>query len=395
MFVYADNAATTAMSQAAVEAMTPALHELYGNPSSLHQKGREANLALIAARETVAKCLNAQPNEIYFTGCGTEADNWAITEAARLGALAGKKHIISDTIEHHAVLHTLAKLEKQGFEVTYLPVHENGVVRVEELAAAIRPDTCLVTIMFSNNEIGTLQPIREIGALCRERGVLFHTDAVQAVGHVPVDVEKDNIDMLSLSGHKFHAPKGIGALYCKKSVKLKNFIEGGAQERGRRGGTEAIPAILAMAAALKESCDHMEENMAHISAMRDKLIAGLSQIPCSRCNGDPDHKVPGIVSFCFEGIEGESLLLRLDMAGICASSGSACTSGSLDPSHVLLAIGRVHDVAHGSLRLSLSEYNTDEEIDHILKVVPEVVQYLRNMSPVWRDLQTGKRQYIL
>ncbi len=386
MFVYADNAATTAMSQAAVEAMTPALHELYGNPSSLHQKGREANLALIAARETVAKCLNAQPNEIYFTGCGTEADNWAITEAARLGALAGKKHIISDTIEHHAVLHTLAKLEKQGFEVTYLPVHENGVVRVEELAAAIRPDTCLVTIMFSNNEIGTLQPIREIGALCRERGVLFHTDAVQAVGHVPVDVEKDNIDMLSLSGHKFHAPKGIGALYCKKSVKLKNFIEGGAQERGRRGGTEAIPAILAMAAALKESCDHMEENMAHISAMRDKLIAGLSQIPCSRCNGDPDHKVPGIVSFCFEGIEGESLLLRLDMAGICASSGSACTSGSLDPSHVLLALGMPHEIAHGSLRLSLSEYNTMEQVDYILQVVPEVVKTLRQMSPVWMHM---------
>ena len=386
MFVYADNAATTAMSQAALEAMMPAMHELYGNPSSLHQKGREANLALIAARETVAKCLNAQAREIYFTGCGTEADNWAITEAARLGALTGKKHIISDTIEHHAVLHTLARLEKQGFEVTYLPVHENGVVRVEELAAAIRPDTCLVTIMFANNEIGTLQPIREIGALCREKGVLFHTDAVQAVGHVPVDVEKDNIDMLSLSGHKFHAPKGIGALYCKKSIKLKNFIEGGAQERGKRGGTEAIPAILAMAAAMKESCDHMEENMAHITAMRDKLIAGLSKIPCSRCNGDPDHKVPGIVSFCFEGIEGESLLLRLDMAGICASSGSACTSGSLDPSHVLLALGMPHEIAHGSLRLSLSEYNTMEQMDYILQVVPEVVKTLRQMSPVWMHM---------
>lgn len=386
MFVYADNAATTAMSQAALEAMMPAMHELYGNPSSLHQKGREANLALIAARETVAKCLNAQAREIYFTGCGTEADNWAITEAARLGALTGKKHIVSDTIEHHAVLHTLARLEKQGFEVTYLPVHENGVVRVEELAAAIRPDTCLVTIMFANNEIGTLQPIREIGALCREKGVLFHTDAVQAVGHVPVDVEKDNIDMLSLSGHKFHAPKGIGALYCKKSIKLKNFIEGGAQERGKRGGTEAIPAILAMAAAMKESCDHMEENMAHITAMRDKLTAGLSKIPCSRCNGDPDHKVPGIVSFCFEGIEGESLLLRLDMAGICASSGSACTSGSLDPSHVLLALGMPHEIAHGSLRLSLSEYNTMEQMDYILQVVPEVVKTLRQMSPVWMHM---------
>ena len=383
MFVYADNAATTAMSKAAVDAMLPAMKELYGNPSSLHLKGREANLALISARETVAKCLNAEPREIYFTGCGTEADNWAITEAARLGAETGKRHIISDTIEHHAVLHTLAKLEKQGFEVTYLPVHENGLVRVEELAEAIRPDTCLVTIMFANNEIGTLQPIREIGAICREKGIIFHTDAVQAVGHVPVDVVADNVDMLSLSGHKFHAPKGDGALYCKKSIKLKNFIEGGAQERGKRGGTEAIPAILAMAAALKESCDHLEENMAKVTAMRDKLIAGLSQIPNSRCNGDPDHKVPGIVSFCFEGIEGESLLLRLDMAGICASSGSACTSGSLDPSHVLLALGMPHEIAHGSLRLSLCEYNTMEEVDYILTQVPEVVRTLRQMSPVW------------
>ena len=325
MFVYADNAATTAVSKTALDAMLPALGELYGNPSSLHQKGREANLALIAARETVAKCLNAQPREIYFTGCGTESDNWAITEGARLGAAAGKRHIISDTIEHHAVLHTLTKLEKEGFEVTYLPVHENGLVRLEELAAAIRPDTCLVTIMYANNEIGTLQPIREIGALCRERGILFHTDAVQAVGHVSVDVVRDNIDMLSLSGHKFHAPKGVGAMYCRKGIKLKNFIEGGAQERGLRGGTEAIPGILAMAAALKESCEHLEENAEKVTAMRDKLIEGLSRIPCSRCNGDPDHKVPGIVSFCFEGIEGESLLLRLDMAGICASSGSACT----------------------------------------------------------------------
>ena len=383
MFVYADNAATTAMSRAAADAMLPAMGELYGNPSSLHQKGREANYALMGAREAVAKCLHAEPREIYFTGCGTEADNWAITEAARLGALAGKKHIISDAIEHHAVLHTLKKLEKQGFSVTYLPVHENGLVRLEELEAALRPDTCLVTVMFANNEIGTLQPIREIGALCRERGVLFHTDAVQAVGHVPVDVEADNIDMLSLSGHKFHAPKGVGALYCKKSIRLENFIEGGAQERGKRGGTEAIPAILAMAAALQESCAHMEENMAHISAMRDKLIAGLSRIPNARCNGDPDHRAPGIVSFCFEGIEGESLLLRLDLAGICASSGSACTSGSLDPSHVLLALGLPHEIAHGSLRLSLSEYNTMEEVDYILQQVPEVVRTLRQMSPVW------------
>ena len=386
MFVYADNAATTAMSKAAAGAMLPAMQELYGNPSSLHQKGREANMALMGARETVARCLNASPKEIYFTGCGTEADNWAILEGARMGAEAGKKHIISDAIEHHAVLHTLAKLEKQGFDVTYLPVHENGLVRLEELAAAIRPDTCLVTVMFCNNEIGTLQPVREIGALCREKGILFHTDAVQAVGHVPVDVEADNIDMLSLSGHKFHAPKGVGALYCKKSIKLKNFIEGGAQERGRRGGTEAIPGILAMAAALEESCAHLQENMEKVTAMRDRLIAGLSQIPYSRCNGDPDHKAPGIVSFCFEGIEGESLLLRLDLAGICASSGSACTSGSLDPSHVLLALGMPHEVAHGSLRLSLCEYNTMEEVDYILEQIPEVVRTLRQMSPVWMHM---------
>ena len=386
MFVYADNAATTAVSKTAFDAMLPAMQELYGNPSSLHQKGREANMALMAARETIAKCLNAQPREIYFTGCGTEADNWAITEGARLGALEGKKHIISDVIEHHAVLHTLSKLEKQGFEVTYLPVHENGVVRLEELEAAIRPDTCLVTIMYSNNEIGTIQPIREIGALCREKGILFHTDAVQAIGHMPVDVELDHIDMLSLSGHKFHAPKGVGALYCKKSVKLKNFIEGGAQERGRRGGTEAIPAILAMAAAMKESCEHLEENMAKVSAMRDKLIEGLSKIPCSRCNGDPNHRAPGIVSFCFEGIEGESLLLRLDMAGICASSGSACTSGSLDPSHVLLSLGLPHEIAHGSLRLSLCEYNTMQDVDYILEQVPQVVKTLREMSPVWHHM---------
>ena len=386
MFVYADNAATTAMSKAAIDAMTPAMHQLYGNPSSLHQKGREANYALMDARETVARCLNAQPREIYFTGCGNESDNWAITEGARLGAEQGKRHIISDPIEHHAVLHTLAKLEKQGFEVTYLPVHEDGVVRLEDLAAAIRPDTCLVTIMFSNNEIGTVQPIREIGALCRERGVLFHTDAVQAVGHLPIDVAADNIDMLSLSGHKFHAPKGVGALYCKKSVPIRNFIEGGAQERGRRGGTEAIPAILAMAAAMKDSCEHMEENMARVSAMRDKLIDGLSKIPRSRCNGSPDYRAPGLVSFCFEGIEGESLLLRLDLAGICASSGSACTSGSLDPSHVLLALGMPHEVAHGSLRLSLCEYNTMEEVDYILEQIPEVVRTLRQMSPVWMHM---------
>ncbi|MDE7010786.1 MAG: cysteine desulfurase NifS [Oscillospiraceae bacterium] len=394
MFVYADNAATTAMSKTAVDAMLPAMHELYGNPSSLHQKGREANLALIRAREAVAQCLNAEPREIYFTGCGTESDNWAITEAARLGAERGKRHIISDPIEHHAVLHTLKKLEKQGFQVTYLPVYDDGVVRLEDLEKALREDTCLVTIMFSNNEIGTVQPIREIGALCRERGILFHTDAVQAVGHIPVDVEADNIDMLSLSGHKFHAPKGVGALYCKKSIRLRNFIEGGAQERDKRGGTEAIPAILAMAAALEESCAHLEENRVKVCAMRDKLIAGLSRIPNSRCNGSPDHRAPGIVSFCFEGIEGESLLLRLDLAGICASSGSACTSGSLDPSHVLLALGMPHEIAHGSLRLSLCEYNTMAEVDYILEQVPQVVRELRQMSPVWsRMLETMPDPY--
>ena len=383
------------MSKAAANAMLPAMGELYGNPSSLHQKGREANMALMGARETIAKCLNAEPREVYFTGCGTEADNWAITEGARLGALAGKRHIISDTIEHHAVLHTLRRLEKQGFEVTYLPVHENGMVRLDELEAAIRPDTCLVTIMFVNNEIGTVQPIREIGKLCRERGVLFHTDAVQAVGHVPVDVAADNIDMLSLAAHKFHGPKGVGALYCKKSIRLQNFIEGGAQERNKRGGTEAIPSILAMAAALKESCAHLEENMEKVSAMRDRLIEGLSEIPCSRCNGDPDHRAPGIVSFCFEGIEGESLLLRLDLAGICASSGSACTSGSLDPSHVLLALGMPHEIAHGSLRLSLCEYNTMEEMDYILSQLPDIVRTLREMSPVWmHKLETMEDPYL-
>ena len=395
MFVYADNAATTAVSKTAMEAMLPALGELYGNPSSLHQKGREANFALMDARETVAKCLGAEAREIYFTGCGTEADNWAITEGARMGAEQGKKHIISDAIEHHAVLHTLKKLEKQGFEVTYLPVHENGLVRLEELRAAIREDTCLVTIMYVNNEIGTIQPVREIGALCREKGVLFHTDAVQAVGHIPVDVVKDNIDMLSLSGHKFHAPKGVGALYCKKSVRLKNFIEGGAQERGKRGGTESIPAILAMAAALRESCENLEANMAKVTAMRDKLIAGLSQIPNSRCNGEPSRKAPGVVSFCFEGIEGESLLLRLDLAGICASSGSACTSGSLDPSHVLLAIGRPHEIAHGSLRLTISEETTEEDVEYLIEAVRDVVAYLRSMSPVWRDLESGKTPHII
>ena len=383
MFVYADNAATTAMSPAALEAMTTALRDVYGNPSSLHQKGQEAADALAEARATMAKYLGAQPREIYFTGCGTEADNWAIRFAAHEGAAKGKRHLISTPIEHHAVLHTLAVLEKEGFEVTYLPVYENGVVRPEDLEAAIRPDTALVTVMFANNEIGSIQPIARLGEICHNHGVLFHTDAVQAAGHLPINVVEQHIDMLSLSGHKFHAPKGVGALYCRKGIALKPFIEGGAQERGKRAGTEALPSIIAMSVAFREACEHMEENAKKVSAMRDRLIEGLSKIPYSRLTGDPVNRLPGMVSFCFEGIEGESLLLRLDLAGICASSGSACTSGSLDPSHVLLAIGLPHEIAHGSLRLSLCEYNTEEQVDYILVQVPQVVRTLREMSPVW------------
>ena len=395
MYVYADNAATTAMSKVAVDAMTPYLMQEYGNPSSLHSVGQRAKEALEAARATVAQCLGCEPREIIFTSGGSEADNQAILSAARLGARKGKKHIISTAFEHHAVLHTLAKLEKEGFEVTYLDVSHSHTITAQQVKDAIREDTCLVTVMYANNEIGSILPIGEIGAICKEAGVPFHTDAVQAVGHLHINVKEENIDMLSLSGHKFHGPKGVGALYVRRGFPIQNLIEGGAQERGKRAGTENIAGIVSMAAALKDACDHMDENMPRVAAMRDRLIAGLSQIPHSALNGDPVNRLPGNVSFCFEGIEGESLLLLLDMNGVAASSGSACTSGSLDPSHVLLAIGRVHDVAHGSLRLSLSEYNTDEEIDHILKVVPEVVQYLRNMSPVWRDLQTGKRQYIL
>ncbi len=394
MFVYADNAATTAVSEAAIAAMNHGLREVYGNPSSLHQKGREASAALRKARETMARNLNAKPEEIYFTGCGTESDNWALRYAARAGAAKGKKHIISTPIEHHAVLHTLESLEKEGFEITLLPVYENGIVRLEDLEQAIRPDTALVSVMYANNEIGSIQPISEIGALCRERGVWFHTDAVQAAGHLPIDVEAQHIDMLSLSGHKFHAPKGVGAFYCRKGIPLKPFIEGGAQERGKRAGTEALPSIMAMAAAFDDICSHMAENTAKVTALRDKLIAGLRQIPFSRLTGDPVQRLPGMVSFCFEGIEGESLLLRLDMAGICASSGSACTSGSLDPSHVLLAIGLPHEIAHGSLRLSLSEYNTEEEIDYILQQVPQVVRTLREMSPVWaRMMEHSENPY--
>ena len=395
MRVYADNAATTKMSQVAIDAMLPYFAEVYGNPSSLHSIGQEAKEALDAARETVAACLGCEPREIYFTSGGSEADNQAIISAARLGARKGKKHIISTAFEHHAVLHTLNKLEKEGYEVTYLDVSNGHNITAQQVKDAIREDTCLVTVMYANNEIGSVLPIAEIGAICKEAGVPFHTDAVQAAGHLHINVKEQNIDMLSLSGHKFHGPKGVGALYCRRGFPLTNVIEGGAQERGKRGGTENIAGICGMAAALKDACDHMDERMAHVTAMRDKLIAGLSQIPHCDLNGDRVNRLPNNVSFCFEGIEGESLLLLLDFKGVAASSGSACTSGSLDPSHVLLAIGRVHDVAHGSLRLSLSDYNTDEEMDHILKVVPEVVQHLRNMSPVWRDLQTGKREYIL
>ncbi|MBO4938551.1 MAG: cysteine desulfurase NifS [Oscillospiraceae bacterium] len=395
MHVYADNAATTKMSQVAINAMLPYFDKVYGNPSSLHSIGQEAKEALDAARETVAKCLGCEPREIYFTSGGSEADNQAIISAARVGARKGKKHIISTAFEHHAVLHTLNKLEKEGYEVTYLDVKEGHNVTARQVRDAIREDTCLVTTMYANNEIGSILPIAEIGAVCKEAGVPFHTDAVQAAGHLHINVKEQNIDMLSLSGHKFHGPKGVGALYCRRGFPLTNVIEGGAQERGKRAGTENIAGICGMAAALEDACQHMDENMPKVAAMRDKLIEGLSKIPHCALNGDPVNRLPGNVSFCFEGIEGESLLLLLDFKGVSGSSGSACTSGSLDPSHVLLAIGRVHDVAHGSLRLSLSEYNTMEEVDHMLKVVPEVVEHLRKMSPVWRDLQTGKREYIL
>ena len=395
MQVYADNAATTKMSRVALEAMMPYFETVYGNPSSLHSIGQEAKEALEDARARVAACLGCEPREVYFTSGGSEADNQAIISAARLGARKGKKHIISTAFEHHAVLHTLNKLEKEGFEVTLLDVKNNHNITAQQVKDAIREDTCLVTTMYANNEIGSVLPIAEIGAVCKAAGVPFHTDAVQAVGHLHINVKEQNIDLLSLSGHKFHGPKGVGALYCRRGFPLVNVIDGGAQERGKRAGTENLPAIMGLAAALEDACAHMDENMPRVAALRDKLIEGLSKIPHCALNGDPVNRLPGNVSFCFEGIEGESLLLLLDMKGVCASSGSACTSGSLDPSHVLLAIGRVHDVAHGSLRLSLSEYNTDEEIDHILTAVPEVVAYLRGISPVWRDLQTGKREYIL
>ncbi len=395
MHIYADNAATTKMSSTSINAMLPYLNNIYGNPSSLHSVGQKANEALFSARSKIAELINCNPNEIIFTSGGSEADNQAIISAAKLGAAKGKKHIISTAFEHHAVLHTLNKLESEGYEITLLDVHENGLITPNQVNDAIREDTCLVTVMYANNEIGTIQPIAEIGEICRQKGVLFHTDAVQAAGHLPIDVKKQNIDMLSLSAHKFNGPKGVGLLYAKRGIKLSNLIEGGAQERGKRGGTENIPAIMGMAAALEESCSHMEETAAYLTKLRDKLISGLSKIPHSALNGDEISRLPNNVNFCFEGIEGESLLLLLDDKGIYASSGSACTSGSLDPSHVLLSIGRPHEIAHGSLRLSLSKENTEEEVDYIIESVSEVVSYLRSISPVWRNLTEGKQKFII
>ena len=395
MQIYADNAATTRMSRTAIDAMLPCMEREFGNPSSLYTIGQQAKEILEQARADVAAVINAEPREILFTSGGSEADNQAIRSAAELGKKTGKKHIISTAFEHHAVLHTLKKLEQEGFEVTLLDVHSDGLVRPEEVEAAIREDTCLVTIMFANNEIGTIQPIREIGAICRKHGVLFHTDAVQAMGHLPIDVKADNIDMLSASAHKFHGPKGTGFLFARKGIRLSNIIEGGAQESGKRAGTENVAGIVGMAAALKEAGANIEKNASHMAALRDRLIAGLSEIEHSALNGDAVKRLPGNVNFCFEGIEGESLLLLLDDRGISASSGSACTSSSLDPSHVLLAIGRVHDVAHGSLRLSIGEDTTEEEIEYIIQNVKEVVEYLRSFSPVWRDLKSGKTPFIL
>ena len=395
MQIYLDNAATTKMSEHAIQAMLPYMNEIFGNPSSLHSAGQQANEALTDARTRIARLLNAEPSEITFTSGGSEADNQALVSAARLGEKHGKRHIISSAFEHHAVLHTLDKLQKEGFEVTLLDVQEDGLIRLEQVAEAIRPDTCLVSIMYANNEIGTIQPIAEIGALCHEHGILFHTDAVQAVGHLNIDVKAQQIDMLSLSAHKFHGPKGAGVLYSRKNIPLTTLIEGGAQERHKRAGTENIPAIMGMAAAMEDACAHLAENASKIGALRDRLIQGLSEIPHAVLNGDAEKRLPGNVHFCFEGIEGESLLLFLNDKGICASSGSACTSGSLDPSHVLLAIGRPHEIAHGSLRLSLSEETTEADIDTTIQAVKDVVSRLHSMSPVWRDLQEGKRNYLI
>ena len=395
MNIYADNAATTKMSRTAIEAMLPYFDNIYGNPSSLHTVGQKAKEALESARETIADCINCSPKEIYFTSGGSEADNQAIISAAKIGERKGKKHIISTAFEHHAVLHTLEKLKKQGFDVELLDVGKNGNISAEQVANAFREDTCLVTVMYANNEIGSVLPIADIGKVCREKGVTFHTDAVQAAGHLPIDIAAQNIDMLSMSAHKFHGPKGIGVLYAKRGIALTNIIEGGAQERGKRAGTENVPAIMGMAAALKDACDNMKENSAKMTLVRDKLIAGLSKISHSALNGDPVNRLPGNVSFCFEGIEGESLLLLLDEKGIYASSGSACTSGSLDPSHVLLAIGRPHEIAHGSLRLSISEETSEQDADYMIAEIPKVVEYLRNMSPLWHDKTLGKKEFIL
>ena len=391
-FVYADNAATTPVSKRVVEAIIPYMTEHYGNPSSLYEVGQVAHKAVEKARQQVADALGADSKEIFFTSGGSEADNWAIRGAAALGAKKGKKHLITTKFEHHAVLHTMAALEKEGFTVTYLDVYENGIVRPEDVEKAITDETCLVTIMYANNEIGTVQPIAEIGKICRDKGVLFHTDAVQAVGHIKIDVKEQNIDMLSLSGHKFHATKGIGALYCKKGLRLPNLIEGGAQESGRRAGTENVPGIVGLGVAITDMCEHLEENAKKVSALRDKLFEGASKISHSRINGDTEHRLPGNFSMCFEGVEGESLLLMLDFKGICASSGSACTSGSLDPSHVLLSIGLKHEVAHGSLRLSLSENNTEEDVDYILEVLPPIIDRLRSMSPLWDHILEQEKE---
>lgn len=392
--IYADNAATTKMSDRAVDAALLCMRECWGNPSSLYMHGQKAKELLEDSREKIASCIGCSAKEITFTSGGSEADNQALLTAAHIGAKKGKKHIISTAFEHHAILHTLDRLRTEGFEITLLDVHSDGIVTPEQVADAIREDTCLVSIMYANNEIGTIQPIRRIGAVCRERKVLFHTDAVQAAGHLHIDVNEQNIDMLSVSAHKFHGPKGIGFLYARKGIRLEPLINGGAQERGKRGGTENLPAIVSMAVALEDACAHIDENAKRLTALRDRLIDGLDQIPYGELNGSREHRLPGNVNFCFEGIEGESLLLLLDDKGICASSGSACTSGSLDPSHVLLAIGRPHEVAHGSLRLSIGEETTDEEVDYMIQSVKEVVTYLRNMSPFWRDLMTGRRTHV-
>ena len=393
--IYADNAATTRMSDTAVKAMLPFLQDNFGNASSLYGIGQRAAESLQAARKQIAALIGAEPNEIYFTSCGSESDNQAILSAAATGARKGKKHIISTAFEHHAVLHTLKKLEKEGFEIQLLPVGKKGNITAEQVKEAIRDDTCLVTTMYANNEIGSILPLGEIGKVCREKGVTFHTDAVQAAGHLPINVKEQNIDMLSMSAHKFHGPKGIGALYVRRGIPLQSLIEGGAQERGKRAGTENVAEIVSMAAALQEACDNMEKNTAKVTALRDELIAGLKKIPHGELNGSEENRLPGNVSFCFEGVEGESLLLLLDDKGVCASSGSACTSGSLDPSHVLLAIGRPHEVAHGSLRLSLNEENTEEDVKYMLEVIPEIIGYLRGMSPLWKDKVSGKKAFVI